>query len=988
MKKYLIIASAAILALASCAKEQSLPTPAKDETILLNFVSERPQLASETTPPNAPTKTEWSTNKIVWSTGDKIRVGYKKDGSWMGQSEPGTAKFYKSGDVSIDGGNASLGTFSVPISKSAFTDPAISGTYQFFAVCPGDAISGTDVADPTAKSITLPATQTPGSNTFDPTADILVGKTEGMSISGLPTDPIELSWTRLVAHADLTFSNLAYSGSEAVSKITLTFNTEAKVAGSFAVNIPAATAGEGSTNTLVLSGSNITSGADYAKAWACVLPVTFTSLSVELKTDKAVYTRNITGISKTFKQNARNTLEINMSTATRTPITELIADGNYVIAAVNSTTYYAISSDANGDRRDRVEITTDGFNPEDYSEVYPYTAANKLVWTVTNVAGGIKISQATDPSSYMAYRSNGINLNSTGSVITVENGSSTGTYKLYNTSYMQMNGTSGFGFYSSNVGTKDFYFVPATGTPTLTFPVKSKTVDAETTSVEFAYTTAFLSDAPVVSITSDSGSAVADTDMAAGTLTVTLNENTTASDKSVTLTVSATGATPVVLTITQAGAVGDANNGDTLWAEAFSGFSNDAVPSAGNASTTVYGSKSVTYTCVNGASTTKVYGNDNLAGGVKPELLVSKSNGSFTVSDIPTGNATDMTLSFKANNGNIVVSSSTPSATIGSNIGSTNAPVYAITVPGGTKTLSLTFSNAEDGNTRIDDLLVVAGAPVAGITVATSAASATASAAGTTATLNGSLTLVNGAVNANVTSAGFYYKVNGSGGAYTKVTCASAPTSTTSFSYDLTGLTTGTTYTYYAWAVYDGGSEVTGTDTETTFTPTQSGGGASPSITTITYEQFSNTSYNVSESTFTLDALSFGYVNAMRNGSNGTPSGWAKEQVIQTKSGGSIYNKSSMGSITNIRVYTVANTNSFTITSGASSEPTTNSVTRPSTPTGSESVTYTKYENKTTTPGQTTTANYYDFAIDNHPYFKIAPGGSLYILKIVITYSN
>ena len=172
MKKYLILASIALIALTACNKEPEAPvTPIVDGDIVLTFSSERPRLETDT-------RTEWSTNKIVWSSGDKIRVGYKKDGSWMGQSEPGTAKFYKSNEVSIDGGNASVGTFSVPISGSTFTDPAVSGSYQFFAVCPGDAISGTEVADPTAKNITLPTTQAPGSNTFDPTADILVGQTE------------------------------------------------------------------------------------------------------------------------------------------------------------------------------------------------------------------------------------------------------------------------------------------------------------------------------------------------------------------------------------------------------------------------------------------------------------------------------------------------------------------------------------------------------------------------------------------------------------------------------------------------------------------------------------------------------------------------------------------------------------------------------------------------------------------------------------------
>ena len=155
----------------------------------------------------------------------------------------------------------------------------------------------------------------------------------------------------------------------------------------------------------------------------------------------------------------------------------------------------------------------------------------------------------------------------------------------------------------------------------------------------------------------------------------------------------------------------------------------------------------------------------------------------------------------------------------------------------------------------------------------------------------------------------------------------------------------------------------------------------------ITYSNFSNTSYNTSESTFSQSGITFGYVNAMRNGSNNTPSGWAKNQVIQTKSGGYIYNKTAIPGLKSIRVYIVANTNSFTVTSGTSAQPTGNSVNRPSTATGTESITYSSYSNKTVTSGQTTTASYYDFTVNND-YFRIAPGGSLYIWKIVLTYST
>ena len=155
----------------------------------------------------------------------------------------------------------------------------------------------------------------------------------------------------------------------------------------------------------------------------------------------------------------------------------------------------------------------------------------------------------------------------------------------------------------------------------------------------------------------------------------------------------------------------------------------------------------------------------------------------------------------------------------------------------------------------------------------------------------------------------------------------------------------------------------------------------------ITYSNFTNTSYNTSENTFLQSVFTFGYINAMRNGSNGTPNGWAKDQVIQTKSGGYIYNKTAIHGLKSIRVYIVTNTNSFTVTSGDSAQPTTNSVTRPNAATGTESITYSSYSNKTVTPGRTTTASYYDFTVDND-YFRIAPGGSLYIWKIVLTYTT
>jgi hypothetical protein len=86
---------------------------------------------------------------------------------------------------------------------------------------------------------------------------------------------------------------------------------------------------------------------------------------------------------------------------------------------------------------------------------------------------------------------------------------------------------------------------------------------------------------------------------------------------------------------------GQAPVGTTLWAEDFSGYSANDVPSgevsSNHTGTDVYNGGSVTYTCVDGGTTTKIW-NETNAGGTAPELLVSKKSnsnvsGSFTLQE-------------------------------------------------------------------------------------------------------------------------------------------------------------------------------------------------------------------------------------------------------------------------------------------------------------------------------------------------------------------
>ena len=326
MKKSLLILSAALLALAACNKVAVEEQPVvNNNDFVLTFTSERPQLDIDT-------KTAWDTetSSIVWSAGDKIRVGYTLDGEWMGQTEAGDAKFYSSDEVVIDGSNASVGSFSVPISGSTFTDPEVAGKYVFYAIYPASLLTNTTVASAPTATVTLKTIQNPTADSFEGVTDIMVGKTAEMDLEKLPTDPIDLLWDRVVAHGYFTLKDFqGVVAGETITKVTLTAQDGAALTGEFSVSLEDGSfTASNATNEVVINGSDLAfveeSGMTNLKIWLSVLPETLTSLKVDVTTSKANYVREITGISKTLKKNARNILAINMATATRTAVEEVV----------------------------------------------------------------------------------------------------------------------------------------------------------------------------------------------------------------------------------------------------------------------------------------------------------------------------------------------------------------------------------------------------------------------------------------------------------------------------------------------------------------------------------------------------------------------------------------------------------------------------------------------------------------------------------------
>ena len=316
--KAMLVAAAAMASFA-CQKPEAI-APEEVTVDGLNFSAEKPEFADAS-------KTEWKDSDIYWSKGDAIRVAYTCDGVWQNANgtataseENGkkTAKLYASTQLSDASATAK---FAVP---GDFKGTA-EGIYEFYAIYPsGAAVKKADFPFAPSVTVDIPVEQTPLANSFDSAADLMAAKSVD-TFEGLPEEEISLLWTRIVAHGHLTLKNLQVEDDEKLQAITLTADEDADMVGQHYLyldtyNVDKAD-GNNAANSLTVKADNLTVDAESGNVtfWTCFLPCTWKSLDVVAETDKAIYTRSIdlTDNEKTFAQNARNTLSINMSSAVR-----------------------------------------------------------------------------------------------------------------------------------------------------------------------------------------------------------------------------------------------------------------------------------------------------------------------------------------------------------------------------------------------------------------------------------------------------------------------------------------------------------------------------------------------------------------------------------------------------------------------------------------------------------------------------------------------
>jgi len=513
MKRILYsLAFVAAATLAACSTDDTAEREGTNESgRTLVFESVKPALDNDV-------RTAWdaAANTIKWSHGDKIRVAYTIGDIWQNAAGTATdsssAKFYVSNQFSGD--NAETAQFSVPTS---FKDGKTAGNYCFYAVYPST-ITGTstDFSAAPIATVTIPEQQTPAAGSFDSEADFMIAKSVD-TYTALPTEPISLSWKRMVAHGDFTLKNINITAGETVGSVKFTANEGAELTGTYLADISTREiASDTPSNALTVKCDNLTANGGNLEMWVCMLPCTITSLKVEIDTNKATYTREISGLSLTFKGNTRNILGIDMSTADRNEkpqSPQLIEDGDYYICA--SGKYMGL-----GDQTDDRLAALDA--PDD-SAIWDiaYMGSNK--YTVKSASNGMYLKAGS--SSDLSCNTSDVNQ---ATQFTVTFDETAGTYKFTNAEsnrWISYNSASGgmFRMYSSNYPSVTLEKVVTTPTFSLLKSAIEVSAAEGTHTENGVYKLSFASDSDVT--VGCDGQVVTSASVAGGALTYTVTAN-------------------------------------------------------------------------------------------------------------------------------------------------------------------------------------------------------------------------------------------------------------------------------------------------------------------------------------------------------------------------------------------------------------------------------------------------------------------------------
>ena len=386
-------------------------------------------------------------NSISWETsGEFLRV-FETAGETTSSS--------KSEEALIDAGKA---VFNV-----SFTENTSATSFTYNAVYPESAWVTNNNTDVTNLRLALPTTQKPSATSFDGDGDLLIAYPEQRDAQ--PTE-LQVRFKRIVAVGKMTIKNL--NTTDAITSVEFIAPENKKVSGRCTVNL-----NEGNVNTdytdynynnVILSYESALNMQTGMTAYFTCFPFEMQAgetFKVVVTTPSKIFTREVTipdGRSLAFIEGHSSTFSVDMSTATEEVLETL--DGDYVIIANVSDTFYAMSSAADGSRLAATVITYDG-----YSETIS-TADDPIIWTISKYGDNYTIQ---NNSKYLAWTSgNSAQLSDTEYALSISKNSDNKTFTIASVNdtsrILAKNNNSkyGFAFYTGS-GINELYLVKFDG---------------------------------------------------------------------------------------------------------------------------------------------------------------------------------------------------------------------------------------------------------------------------------------------------------------------------------------------------------------------------------------------------------------------------------------------------------------------------------------------------------------------------------------------
>lgn len=562
-------------------------------------------------------------------------------------------------------------------------------TYTLYAIAPATAYVS---VQPSGWQVTIPTSQTTGTLSCDPAAQILVGASETKTSA---SETFDMTFKHAVAYGKMSLINLDHNGAT-ISSVAIT--STKNIANRFYINQATREYSDNSgAKTITV---NTTSAENI---WFALAPVDVsnTELKIVVNTDKGTFTKTVNmPENRKFELGKISTFNVDMSGIELAgPVKyKLLKDASnlkvgdkVVIAAADYN--FAISTTQNGNNRGQAAITKSAdkktiSDPGADVEIFTVETGKKsetYAFKATKTAG--YIYAASSSSNHMKTKAT-LDANGSWKVTVAANGVATITAQGTNTRNLLRYNTSSsvFSCYGSGQADVVIYHMEGGGdvelTPSITADNISGVAAEGVTDATATFTSENLTEA--ITVTCD-GDVVTAASVAESTITYTVSKNTTEETREGWIKLAANGVEKTI-TVSQLAPISEPEGVTTVTLETFSAASADM-------------DGVISYACSKGGGTAdpfisgdyeiRLYQNSSGTGG--GYITITAKTG-YTISSVTIGSSTATSVAHTIGASNVKSATSSLAANAKHTVSDVNSSSISIYCMGITKNTRLNIN--------------------------------------------------------------------------------------------------------------------------------------------------------------------------------------------------------------------------------------------------------------------------------------------------------